>query len=151
MKNYKGTVARLAEKTADSLGYELVDIEYKKERDGLHVICFIYKEDGISIDDCTDFSRVLSDLLDEEDPILDGYFLEVSSPGLDRPLKNSGDYRRNLGNTVDVKLYSSLNGKKSFQGILKSYTDKIVILNVEGMDVEIPISVISMMKQTIIF
>ena len=86
------------------LGYELVDIEFQKEQSRWVLTLFIDKEGGISLDDCERVSRAVEPLLDDKDPIAQSYFLCVSSPGLDRPLKNESDFKRALGKDVEIKL-----------------------------------------------
>ncbi|MDO5713466.1 MAG: ribosome maturation factor RimP [Tissierellia bacterium] len=151
MKVDKKAVKQKALETADSLGYELVDQEFKKMKDTLHVINYIYKKEGVTLDDCTKFSQALGKSLDDEDLFQEPYVLEVSSPGLDRPLKNERDYKRNIGNLVDVSLYSAFQGKKKFQGYLKDYNSEEIILNIDDEMIHLPISSISLMRQAIIF
>lgn len=102
----------------DKLGYELVDIEYKKEGSNWYLRIYIDKPEGITIDDCQQASEKISDKLDEVDPIPHNYFLEVSSPGLDRPLKKDKDFERYKGYKVDIKLYKPINGTKDLTGEL---------------------------------
>lgn len=151
MKIDRRAVAALAEQTAEKLGFELVDLEFNKEKDGFHVVVYIYSKDGVGIDECTRFSRALGEVMDREEPVEGSYFLEISSPGLDRPLKTADDFRRNLGNPVDVSLYAAVNGEKKFRGVLKDYTDEEIILETDEETVKLPISSINVMKQAIIF
>jgi len=94
--------------------FDLVDVEFLKEGKNWYLRVYIDKPGGISIDDCQDVSQELSDELDRLDPIKQSYILEVSSPGLDRPLKRDKDYERYKGTEVEVKLYKPVDGKKSF-------------------------------------
>lgn len=96
--------------------FELVDVEYKKEGSNWYLRIYIDKPGGITLDDCQKVSEQLSDKLDEVDPIKENYFLEVSSPGLDRPLKKESDFERFKGEIVEVKLYEPLNGNKGPRG-----------------------------------
>ncbi len=108
--------------------FELVDVEYVKEGSIWYLRAYIDKPGGITIDDCELISRSLSDLLDQEDFIEDSYTLEISSPGLDRPLKKDKDFARSLGERVEVKTYAPVDGQKEFTGCLKSYDkDNVVI------------------------
>lgn len=102
-------------------GLELVDVEYKKEGGSWFLRIFIDKPGGVDIDDCSKVSEQLSDRLDEVDPIPSAYFLEVSSPGAERPLKKPLDFERAVGSYVHVSLYQPLDGQKSFEGVLLSY------------------------------
>ena len=110
----------------DRHGFVLWDVEYVKEGADYYLRAYIDKEGGITIDDCVDISRELSDELDREDFIDDAYILEVSSPGLGRVLKKDKDYERSIGQSVDIKTYKPIDACKEFTGILKSY-DKYVI------------------------
>ena len=112
-------------------GFELVDVEYVKEAGTWYLRAYIDKEGGIGVDDCEVISRDLSDWLDEEDFIDDSYVLEVSSPGLDRPLKKEKDYIRSMGKDVDVRLYRQIDRQKEFTGALTAYDDKTVTLTME--------------------
>ena len=112
-------------------GFELVDVEYVKEAGTWYLRAYIDKEGGIGVDDCEVISRDLSDWLDEEDFIDDSYVLEVSSPGLDRPLKKEKDYIRSMGRDVDVRLYRAVDKQKEFTGALTAYDDTTVTLTME--------------------
>lgn len=110
---------------------ELVDVEYVKEGSDFYLRIYADKEGGITIGDCEIVNRALSDLLDEHDFIDEAYILEVSSPGLTRPLKKENDFKRSVGKLVDVKTYTKINGSKDFQGELVSYDDAAVTLRME--------------------
>ena len=101
--------------------FELVDVEYLKEGSNWYLRAYIDKEGGITVDDCELVSRTLSDILDKEDFISDAYILEVSSPGLGRPLKKEKDFQRSLGKEVEIHLYKPLNKQKEYIGILHAY------------------------------
>lgn len=122
-------VERLAEPIVSAAGLELVDVEYKKEGGNWYLRVFVDKPEGVDIDDCSRVSEQLSDVLDEVDPIPDSYFLEVSSPGLERPLKKPADYQRAVGSFVHVSLYEALCGRKFYEGELLSYTDEALTLS----------------------
>ncbi len=109
---------------------ELVDVEFVKEGANWFLRLYVDKPGGIFIDDCEVISRAVEKLLDEKDPIEQAYILEVSSPGLDRPLKKDKDFERYKGEIVDIKLYKPFNGKKAFQGELVGLVDgKIFIID----------------------
>lgn len=151
MKNIKGKVAEVATEICQDLGYELVDVEFKKGAKHNLISIFIYKEEGIGLDDCESVSRKIDEILDKDEDLKDPYYLEVSSPGLDRPIKTKDDYRRNLGKEVEVKLYAPIDGKKQFEGFLTSYDDESVLIKMEDGEMTFKQKDISMMKQVIKF
>ena len=112
--------------------FELVDVEYVKEGGNWYLRAYIDKPGGITVDDCELVSRALSDLLDEHDFIEDAYILEVSSPGLGRPLKKDKDFARSIGEEVDVKTCRAIQHQKDFTGILKAYDKEKIVLELEG-------------------
>ncbi|NMW84599.1 ribosome maturation factor RimP [Peptoniphilus sp. AGMB00490] len=150
-KELKKEIYPLAEEVAEELGYEIVDIEFQKGSKHDLLSIFIYKKEGIDLDDCTEMSRNLEKKLDNLEILKNPYYLEISSPGLDRPLKTKDDYRRNIGNEVDVKLYAPINGKKEFSFVLDKYDDENFYCKIDDEDIVIPIKSISSMKQTIKF
>lgn len=111
--------------------FELVDVEYVKEAGNWYLRTYIDKEGGITVDDCEIVSRRLGEWLDEKDFISDSYILEVSSPGLGRPLKKEKDFKRSIGKDVDIKLYKPLNKQKDFTGTLISYDKETVTITQE--------------------
>lgn len=111
--------------------FELVDVEYVKEGGNWYLRAYIDKEGGITVDDCELVSRALGDLLDREDFIAESYILEVSSPGLGRPLKKEKDYQRSLGSSVDIKTFKNIDGQKEFTGILAEYDKDTVTITME--------------------
>ncbi len=108
--------------------FELWDVEYVKEAGTWYLRAYIDKEGGIAVDDCEVISRILSDWLDKTDFIEDSYILEVSSPGLGRPLKKERDFERSIGEEVEIRLYKALNKQKEFTGILKAYDKETVTI-----------------------
>jgi ribosome maturation factor RimP len=122
-------VERLAQPIAAEVGVELVDVEYKKEGANWYLRVFIDKEGGVDIDDCTRVSERLSERLDEVDPIPSSYFLEVSSPGAERPLKKPSDFERAVGQFVHVSLYEPWQGQKVFEGELTEYDGESLTLS----------------------
>ncbi|MFO7294566.1 MAG: ribosome maturation factor RimP [Caldicoprobacter sp.] len=121
-------VEELARPILEELKYELVDIEYKKEGGSWFLRFYIDKPGGITLDDCQIFSERIGELLDHHDPIPHRYYLEVSSPGLDRPLKKDEDFERYKGHRVCVKLYKSVNGEKNYYGQLVGLKDGNVVI-----------------------
>lgn len=120
----------------DEFGFELWDVEYVKEGSEFYLRAYIDKEGGITIDDCVDVSRKLSDKLDEDDFIDGEYILEVSSPGLGRTLKRERDFEKSIGRDVDLKLYKAKDGEKEFVGTLKSYDKEKVVITMDNEDKE---------------
>ncbi|KWZ76271.1 hypothetical protein HMPREF3213_04024 [Heyndrickxia coagulans] len=114
-------VEQLASPVVEGLGLELVDIEYVKEGKNWFLRVYIDKENGVDIEECGLVSERLGEKLDEADPIPHNYFLEVSSPGAERPLKKARDFERAVGRTVLVKTYEPLDGEKTFQGKLIAF------------------------------
>lgn len=112
----------------EEYGFELVDVEYVKEGSTWYLRAYIDKPGGINIDDCEKVSRRLSDILDEKDCMDDAYIMEVSSPGLGRPLKKEKDFKRSLGEEVEIRTYRMMDKQKEFFGILKDYDDSTVTI-----------------------
>ncbi len=141
-----------AQEIAENLGYELVDVEYIKEGDYFFLRIFIHKDGGITLDDCQIFTQKISSELDEKDSSDQQYYLEVSSPGLDRPLKTDKDYNRNLGKEVELKLYKAFENRKKIEGILKSFNEETFEIESEdGKILNIPRETVSLMKLVIKF
>ena len=113
---------------SDELNYEIYHIEYVKENGEYYLRIYIEKEGGITLSDCEALSRRVSDLMDEKDPIPEAYFLEVSSPGLNRTLFTEAHYKRFVGREVMVKLTKAIDGKKSIKGILKEVNEENIIV-----------------------
>ena len=127
--------------------FELVDVEYVREAGIWYLRAYIDKEGGITVDDCEVVSRELGDWLDQKDFIEDSYILEVSSPGLGRPLKKEKDFARSLGKDVEVRLYRPINKQKEFTGTLKAYDADTVTLSMEdGNDLALAKSDIALIR-----
>jgi ribosome maturation factor RimP len=116
-----------------------VDVEYVKEGSDYYLRVYADKEGGITINDCEIVNRALGDLLDKDDYIDDAYILEVSSPGLTRPLKKENDFKRSIGKLVEIKTFAKVNGAKEFEGILKAYDADTVTIEFED-ETEIVVS-----------
>lgn len=115
----------------EHLGYELVDIEFKKQHGQMHLTVFIAHEKGITLDDCEKVHLEIDPKLEELNPSNDApYVLNVSSPGLDRPFKTQRDFERNYGKKVEVKLYAPFQGKKIYEGVLIEKAEHIVKIDV---------------------
>ena len=131
-ESYEEKAAALLEPIVQEQGFELVDVEYVKEGGTWYLRAYIDKEGGITIDDCELVSRAFSDVLDREDFIEDSYIMEVSSPGLGRPLKKEKDYERSMGKELEIRTYRAVDGQKEFYGILTAYDSNSVTIEEEG-------------------
>ncbi len=122
----------LIEETVEQQGVILWDVEFVKEGASYYLRVYIDKPEGVGIDDCTDVSHAIDPVLDEADPIDKSYFLEVSSPGLERSLKRDWHFGQALGLSIKVKLYKAYNGSKEIKGILKSFDGGILLETPSG-------------------
>lgn len=139
---------KLLEPILSENGFELVDVEFVREGADFYLRAYIDKEGGITVDDCEITSRALETRLDEEDFINDAYILEVSSPGLTRPLKKERDYARNMGRPVEIHLYKAKDGEKDFVGSLKAYDkDTVTIVTEESGEASFDRKDISLIRQ----
>ncbi|RBP41165.1 ribosome maturation factor RimP [Garciella nitratireducens] len=146
-KKIEEIVKKLALPIIDKYKFELVDIEFKKEGPHWYLRLFIDKPGGITINDCELVSEDLSKILDEVDPIEQSYILEVSSPGLDRPLKTMEDYKKFKDYEVEIKLFAPYNGHKNFIGKLNGLVDnKVSIQDENNKTIEIPLNIISSVR-----
>ncbi|MCI8782238.1 MAG: ribosome maturation factor RimP [Dorea sp.] len=136
-ESYEQKTEEILNPIVEEYGFELVDVEYVKEGSTWYLRAYIDKPGGICIDDCEAVIRRLSDILDEKDYIDDAYILEVSSPGLGRPLRKEKDFRRSLGEEVEVRTYRMIEKQKEFTGILKEYDEKTVTIEEDGGNVRI--------------
>lgn len=132
----KKKIAEIVEEIAlpavQEAGLELVDVDYLKEGGHWYLRIFIDKPGGVGIEDCRFVSLKIDKLLDEKDPIPQAYSLEVSSPGIDRPLKKLADFNRYKGRKAIIKTYQPINGKKEFSGQLEGVQAESVVLDVDG-------------------
>jgi len=146
------TVKTMALPIIDKLNLELVDVEFKKEGSNWFLRVFIDKEDGgIDIDDCSAVSEELSSLLDKHDPISTAYFLEVSSPGAERPLKNEKDIIKAIGKHVHIITFEPINGEKVFEGKLFSFEQNVLSIVDGKINVEIPYEKIASARLAVVF
>ncbi len=132
MANAAERVYALIEETVKAQGVTLWDVRFLKEGANWYLRVFIDKEDGVSIDDCTNVSHAIDPILDEEDPIENSYYLEVCSPGIERELTRDWHFESKLGEKVKLKLYKAIDGKKEFSGKLVSAGSEIVIESENG-------------------
>lgn len=130
-------VQNLLENTIINLGYELYDVIYEKEGKDYYLRIFIDKENGISINDCEYVNNNINNILDEADYIKDAYYLEVSSPGLERVLRKDKHFISQIGKEIYIKLYSQVEKKKELIGILEDYNDNEIIINVNNKSIKL--------------
>ena len=128
---YEQQAEALLAPIVEEMGFELVDVEYVKEAGSWYLRGYIDKPGGITVNDCEAVSRVFSDKLDEKDFIEDSYIMEISSPGLDRPLKKEKDFARSMGRLVEIRTYRPVDKQKEFCGILSAYDNNSVTITEE--------------------
>lgn len=133
-ETYVKRTEEFLEKLSGELEFEVVDVEFVKEAGEYYLRAYCDMEGGIGIEDCAEISRRLSDWLDENDFIDEGYILEVSSPGLGRALKKDKDFLRELGKEVELKLYKPREGVKDFEGVLKLFDGENITIETEDKD-----------------
>lgn len=150
-EDYEKQTEELLLPMVQSHGFELVDVEYVKEGSNWYLRAYIDKPGGITIDDCEVISRALSDELDAKDFIREAYILEVSSPGLSRPLKKDKDFDRSIGKDVEIKLYKMVDKRKDYEGELKSYDKKTVTIMEEGKEIVLDRDNIALIRLAIHF
>jgi ribosome maturation factor RimP len=135
----------------DENGFELVDIEFVKEGGNRFLRVIVDKPEGIDIDDCSKISEYVSDKLDEQDPITEAYFLEVTSPGAERPLRKSQDFHKAVNMNVFVTTNEPLDGKKEFEGILTSFDEENLVIKASKKMYTIPYNKVATARQSIVF
>lgn len=153
MKNVKEEAEKLALPFAEELGLEIVEVEYAKKHNGMNLTFFIDKEGGVTIDDCERLHRAIDEPLDRLDPT-DGasYILNVSSLGIDRPLKTERDFKRNTGKEIEVGFYAPVNGKKRIAGVLERYDEDGFCIRTEmGEEIAVKYSAAASVKPVIKF
>lgn len=135
MANIEEKVEKLVESTIEEMGYDLYDVEYAKEGKNYFLRIFIDKLEGIELKDCEIVNEAINDLLDKADYIQEQYFLEVSSPGIERVIRKDKQLRQNLGKEIYIKLFQKdQNGKKEYEGRLKNFNEETIQL--EDMEIE---------------
>jgi ribosome maturation factor RimP len=139
----------------EKLGLELVDVEFVKEGKNWFLRVFIDSPTGIDIEECGTVSEQLSEKLDELDPIEQPYFLEVSSPGVERPLKKPEDVKNAVGKNVNIKLYEPINGEKVYEGLLKDFDGETLLLEIkvktQVKKVELPYQKVANARLAVVF
>lgn len=126
MAKIEDKVENLIKTKVQELGYNLYDVEYVKEGKDYFLRIYIDKDNGITLDDCENVSNNITEILDNADYIKEQYFLEVSSPGVERVLKKDKHLKSNIGTNIQVKLFKPFNGQKQYEGILKDFDNNII-------------------------
>jgi ribosome maturation factor RimP len=147
----KSIVEEMVQPYLNEHGFELVDVEYVKEGSNWFLRVFVDKDGGIDLDDCSMISEYLSQKLDENDPVSDAYFLEVSSPGAERPLKKAEDVAKAVGKDVFISTYEPVNGFKEFEGRLLSFENDELTVQVGKKEHVIPYVKVAGARLAIIF
>ena len=127
----------LAEPIVKDCGCYIYDVEFVREGGLYFLRVYVDKDGGISIDECEEISRALSKKLDEADPIKQNYYLEVSSPGIERKLKTKEHFDRYIGETVDIGLYKAINGSKQITATLKAFEEGVISAEVDGEEISV--------------
>ncbi len=133
----EASVFEMATPIAEECGCYIYDIEYAKEGKNRYLRIFADKDGGISLDDCEAISRRMSDVLDEKDPIKENYVLEVSSPGIERKLKNPEHFKRYLGEVVEIGLFKPVNDSKTILAELVAFEDGNITVSIDGEEMSI--------------
>lgn len=140
MQHSAGKEWSLIEPVVEDMGYELVGVEFRAQsEEGAVLRVYIDKEDGINIDDCAAVSHQISGILDVEDPIREAYKLEVSSPGVNRPLFRESDFEKYKGHMAKIKLSIPYEGRRNFSGVLQGIEDSMAVIVVDNMEYLLPI------------
>ena len=144
--NIETKVEQLLEKIIVNLGYDLYDVRYEKEAKDYYLRIIIDKPEGIDINDCETVNNAINDILDEADYIKDQYFLEVSSPGLERILRKEKHFLSQIGKEVSVKLFKPINKQKELIGILEEYNNTELTIKVDDETIKINLKDIALVK-----
>lgn len=137
MAKIEEKVEKLLEEKIQELGYILYDVEYVKEGKEYFLRIYIDNENGISLDDCELVSNCITQILDKADYIQEQYFLEVSSPGVERVLKKDKHLQNNIGVKVQVKLFKPVNKQKKYEGILQSFNQENIVIKTNEQELNI--------------
>ena len=130
-ETYETRTEELITPILDRMNFELVDVEYVKEGGTWYLRAYIDKEGGITVNDCEAVAREMNEILDREDFVEDSYVFEVSSPGLGRPLKKEKDFKRSMGEEVEIRTYRMIDKQKEFTGVLTGYDADTVTIAME--------------------
>ena len=145
--NIETKVETLLKPIIENIGYSLYDVKYEKEGKDYYLRIIIDKNDGtIDINDCETVNNAINDILDEKDYIKEQYYLEVSSPGLERVLRKEEHFFKQIGKEVNIKLFKPINKEKELIGILKEYNNKEIVLQQENTEIRIDLKNIAIAK-----
>lgn len=146
MASIEEKVENLIKEPIENLGYEVYDVNYVKEGKDYFLRIFIDNEKGIDLNDCEKVNNEITDLLDEANYIKDQYFLEVSSPGIERIIRKDEHLKQNIGQEIYVKLFKAINNKKEYIGILEEFDENTIVIEIEE-KIKIDRKNISLMKK----
>jgi len=138
---------KIVTKAVNKLGVELVDVEFVLENKKRYLRIYIYKKNGVSMDDCTNVHNEVNKEIEESINYEKEYILEISSPGYDRALKSQTDFDRYIGEIINIHLYAPINGKKEYEGKLIGYNNGIVTINIENEELEFEVEKTSKIKR----
>ena len=144
--NIETKVEELLKSIIENIGYELYDVRYEKEGKDYYLRIIIDKPEGIDINDCENVNNAINDILDEADYIKDQYFLEVSSPGLERILRKDIHFEKQIGNEISLKFFKPINKQKEMIGVLEEYCDGELTIKVENETLKINLKDIAIAK-----
>lgn len=147
MANIEEKVEELVTRPINELGYEVYDVMYVKEGKDNYLRIFIDKESGISLDDCEKVNNAITDMLDEADIIKDQYFLEISSPGVERHIRKDKQLEEHIGKDINVRLFKPIDKQKELTGTLQKFDDEQVVLLINEEEITINRENISSMKR----
>lgn len=145
------SIIEVSEPVIEGEGLELVDVEYKKLGKTWTLRIFIDRDQGVTVEDCQKVSRQIEDIIEVDELITNPFVLEVSSPGLDRPLKKEKDFLRFKNKAVQVKTFSPMEDRKKFRGTIRDCKNQVLFLDEEGVTIEISLDKISQAKPIIEF
>ena len=144
--NIETKVEELLKPIVENIGYELYDVRYEKEGKDYYLRIIIDKPEGIDINDCEKVNNAINDILDEADYIKDQYFLEVSSPGLERVLRKDKHFENQIGNEISIKLFKAIDKQKELIGILEEYNKDELTIKVDDKTLKINLKDIAIAK-----
>lgn len=144
--NIETRVEELLKSIIENIGYELYDVRYEKEGKDYYLRIIIDKPEGIDINDCENVNNAINDILDEADYIKDQYFLEVSSPGLERVLRKDRHFEKQIGNEISLKFFKPINKQKELNGILEEYNNGELTIKVDDETLKINLKDIAIAK-----
>ena len=146
MSEIEKKTEELVTKTINNLGYDIYDIEYTKEGKDYFLRIYIDSKNGINLDDCEKVSNEVTKLLDEKDYIKDKYFLEISSPGIEKILRKEKHFKDNINKEVQIKLFKPINDIKGYKGVLKNFDDNYITILINNKEIKINRNNISQVK-----